>query len=66
MISEQYKIFAVVFIVWTVIMNRFMGKHMPSITEENYRQYMLLWGALMIINLIVEFYIGFKIIIKFG
>lgn len=66
MISKQYKIFAVVFIVWTVIMNRFMGKHMPSIVEENYRQYMLLWGALMIINLIVEFYIGFKIIIKFG
>lgn len=66
MISKQYKIFAVVFIVWTVIMNRFVGKHMPSTAEENYRQYMLLWGALMIINLIVEFYIGFKIIIKFG
>ena len=42
MISKQYKIFAVVFIAWTVIMNRFMGKYMPSITEENYRQYMLL------------------------
>lgn len=57
-----YEQFMAITIIIAGLFGLFMSKNSPSLSDKNYKGYMILWAILIIIGFLIETYFAIKIL----